>query len=263
MTNVGTIDPNARFEFGRVVSQTFALIGRNFFFFVLTALVFVGVPQFAVAYLQGQMVTNAYGDVGATLGASLGVTLLSVALASVLQGMLTRASFDDLSGKGVSPGAAIGDGLRYFFPLILLGILLGLGVMLGFILLIVPGIILAVRWAVAAPAVVIEGLGPTTAMGRSAELSKGSRWAIFGLFLLYILLSIAIQFGAMMIIGVSALEPEVVTGLEGMGLIVGIVTAVSTAIVTLISSVGAAAIYFELRRVTEGMGISDIAAVFD
>jgi uncharacterized membrane protein len=263
MTNVGTIDPNARFEFGRVVGQTFALIGRNFFFFLLTALIFVGVPQFAAAYFQGQMISNASGDVGAALGANLGVTLLGVALASVLQGMLTRASFDDLSGKGVAMGAAIGDGLRYFFPLVLLGILLGLGVMLGFILLIIPGLILAVRWAVAAPALVIEGLGPTTAMGRSAELSKGSRWPIFGLLLLYVLLSIVVQFGAMMLIGVSGFEPVMLTTLEGMGLVVGIVTAASTAIVTLISSVGTAAIYFELRRVTEGMGISDIAAVFD
>jgi hypothetical protein len=34
----------ARFDFGRVVSQTFALIGRNFFAFALLALVLVGAP---------------------------------------------------------------------------------------------------------------------------------------------------------------------------------------------------------------------------
>jgi hypothetical protein len=34
-------------------------------------------------------------------------------------------------------------------------------------------------------------------------------------------------------------------------------------VITLISTVGTAALYFELRRVKEGIGVEQIAAVFD
>jgi hypothetical protein len=44
----------------------------------------------------------------------------------------------------------------------------------------VPGIILAVRWAVVAPVVVAEGLRGPSALRRSAALVKGSGWWVLG-----------------------------------------------------------------------------------
>jgi hypothetical protein len=60
-----------------------------------------------------------------------------------------------------------------------LGILTGLGMIAGLLLLIVPGIILAVRWSVAVPALLSEGIGITAALGRSWEETKGRFWTIF------------------------------------------------------------------------------------
>lgn len=42
----------ARFDFGRVVGQTFGLIGRNFVLYAFLALILVGIPRFAVLYAQ-------------------------------------------------------------------------------------------------------------------------------------------------------------------------------------------------------------------
>jgi hypothetical protein len=38
-------------------------------------------------------------------------------------------------------------------------------------------------WMVALPACVVEGLGPIKSLGRSANLTKGHRWKILGIFL--------------------------------------------------------------------------------
>src|SRR5690349_6424635 len=94
----------ARFDFGRVVGQTFGLIGRNFLLFFLLALVFVGGPQFAIQYAQSMAYSS--GDPLMVSYIGFGSLLASLVFTYILQGALTRASVDDLSGKGVQFGAA-------------------------------------------------------------------------------------------------------------------------------------------------------------
>src|SRR6185295_8154790 len=163
----------ARFDFGHVVGQTFGLIGRNFFPFAILAIIFVGAPRFAIMYAQGVVLTDR-PDLAAW--APLIGALVSLVTTYILQGALTRASVDDLSKKGVSIGAALGDGLRYFFPLFIVALLTGLGVIIGLVFFIIPGVFLIVRWVVSAPAAVIEREGPTHSIGRSADLTRGHRW---------------------------------------------------------------------------------------
>lgn len=52
-------------------------------------------------------------------------------------------------------------------------IMYGLGVLIGFLLLIVPGLIAIARWSLVVPLVMIERLGWRDAFRRSAELVKG------------------------------------------------------------------------------------------
>jgi hypothetical protein len=69
----------------------------------------------------------------------------------------------------------------------------GILTVVGFILLIVPGVLLALRWSVAAPALVLEGRSLTEAMGRSADLTKDRRGSIFLLFLIYLGIEFVLQ----------------------------------------------------------------------
>ena len=62
-----------------------------------------------------------------------------------------------------------------------LSLLTGIAILFAMILLIIPGIMLAVWWAVALPALLRENLGVTEAMERSKEMTAGNRWRIFGL----------------------------------------------------------------------------------
>ena len=70
-----------------------------------------------------------------------------------------------------------------------MGILMGL----GFLALIVPGILLMIRWSLAVPAKVLENKSSGEAMSRSSELSRGNRGRIFVIWFLFTVLSIGVS----------------------------------------------------------------------
>lgn len=72
----------------------------------------------------------------------------------------------------------------------------GLGIFVGFIALIVPGIVLTLRWFVVAQAAAIEREGWTAALGRSHELVRGNyRHVIAYGFLVFLVVLIPIAVG--------------------------------------------------------------------
>jgi uncharacterized membrane protein len=79
---------------------------------------------------------------------------------------------------------------RILIASLLMAVVIGLGLLL----IVFPGVILAVGLAVAIPAVVIEsGQSASGALSRSWELTRGSRWRIFGLGItLFVLLYIPV-----------------------------------------------------------------------
>jgi hypothetical protein len=86
-------------------------------------------------------------------------------------------------------------------PLAIGGILASIGVTIGFILLIVPGLVLLTWWLFIVPVIMLEGRSATDAFGRSRELVRGNGWNVFGL----IVLTIVILVVAGIIIGIILL----------------------------------------------------------
>jgi hypothetical protein len=253
---------SGQFDVARVIARTFGLIGRNFIAFTLLSLLLVGAPQFGLMLFQSYFAQGLLLGVN-PIGLTLGAALVTMILFYVLMAMLTRAAIDDLSRGRMSFGAAIGDGVRYFFPLFIVALLTGIGVFLGVLLLVIPGIYQAVRWVVATPALIAEDLGPTTAMGRSSDLTEGRRWAIFGLMLLYVVLAWVVEMGFAAAAASFGASTQYLVSLNTMTLAVSAVGAMVTALTSMISSVAAAALYFELRQSKEGVSVADLAAVFE
>jgi hypothetical protein len=111
--------------------------------------------------------------------------------------------------------------------------------------------VLFVRWSIALPACVIEGLGPVDSLGRSARLTKGHRWKIFGIVILvwFPLPATTAMLGAAM----SFLGPT----LQHFGQFV-----LGVAWITGFNSV-LTVIFHDLRVAKEGVDIGQIASVFD
>jgi hypothetical protein len=253
------------FDFGRVVQRTFRVIGQNLPLFALCALVLVVAPAF-VGTLIGLKTQEAgqYFSLATLLGGlAAGVGGL------ILQGMVVHTVVARLNGRSVAFGDSFSVGARFMLPLLGLGIVQTLGVMLGLMLLIVPGLILAMMWAVSAPSLVVERRGVFESLQRSRDLTRGHRWAIFGLFVVYMILS--------MIVGTVVSGVGIAAGITGLrGATAGALTAVtpmvviSTFLSALISGVqgvlaaaGVASIYYELRTTKEGVAPEQMASVFD
>jgi uncharacterized membrane protein len=245
-----TTAPTGReFRIGPIFTRSRTIYAANFLIFTLVAIVTVLPHQLG-------------GDPQTTGGAAQ--TFVAVIVGWILQfigqAVILYGAFQAMRGRPVVIGDALRRGFSRFLSLLAISILVGLGVGIGFVLLIVPGIILALRWAVAVPACVVENLGPIDSMRRSAQLTKGHRWKIFGMGVLILVLFIIaiVIIGALVGMGVFVVPQGV-----GRGLLAAIVGVIVTGIVTAYFNVVAAMIYHDLRTVKEGVNTEEIAAVFD
>ena len=114
------------------------------------------------------------------IGAQIAMAILNLMATSILiETMTTKAA-----GKRVDGGKIFGHAIGNILPLIGVSILVGLTVLGGFILLIVPGIIWALATSVATPLFVSQpGVGVSGAVSKSFELTRGHRWELLAVFL--------------------------------------------------------------------------------
>jgi hypothetical protein len=244
--------------FGTITSNPVATLGIAFAFgAVPSVLLSWGIQNFRAESL------DLFGGLAALVIALISV-VVAVLLSMITQGALVRATVAHSEGRKASFGESAMAGLSVALPLFLLGILSSLGIALGFILLVVPGVMLYVMWSVAAPALVEERLGPVEALGRSRDLSRGARWKIFGLTLVvlvvYWLFSALIGvLGVMFYGGVQNFAEMATQGLP-LGYLV-----VSTLIQTITSAVWGViqtSLYVELRNWKDGPPTEKLADIF-
>ena len=124
--------------------------------------------------------TVATRSAGVIILAALIGLLIVVVTTSALQAAITRAAAQTTVGEPVDVAASYSFGLKRFGAVLGTSLLVGLVVVLGLILLIVPGVIFYTMLAVAIPVVVIEGKGATAAMSRSWALAKNNFWHVLG-----------------------------------------------------------------------------------
>jgi hypothetical protein len=275
----------ADFNIGRVVQRTVDLIGRNFASFSILSLLFAGAPYLAMLLLLPRIATAALGpDSAATGWALFGVGAVYFLGSMLLLASLTRASVDDLSGKPVGIGSALTSGLRVLLPMLGL-LLLFLGIffvsvmcfavftamfafsgsvipmVLATVAFVVVLVIMMLRWLVATPVLVIERPGVIASLRRSSALTETHRWAILGLLVLYAilvmivqgLLSLAVPGVADMLVGAQFGAPP---------LIAVVVLVLLQAFSMIVVTVMIASVYFELRQIKEGVGVTELAQVF-
>ncbi len=115
-------------------------------------------------------------------GAAFIVVLLSLVASVWYAGMVARTVQDVQDGR---VDATLNELFASVMPvlgqLIVLGILASLGIGVGFVLFIVPGLFLLTIWSVAAPVAVIESADALQALRRSRALVRGNGWTVFGL----------------------------------------------------------------------------------
>jgi hypothetical protein len=168
---------------GNVISETFSIYGQNLVPLLGTAVVFFVILGLISGFLEKE------GEILLSLIASI-IRLAGFAL---FTGFVVKLVQDVRDGRrDETVGDLLSSAAPAILPLIGFGILFGLGVAIGLVLLIVPGLILLTIWAVGAPAIVAEGAGVFEAFGRSRELVRGEGWSVFGTLVLLLLIVIAV-----------------------------------------------------------------------
>jgi len=171
---------------------------------------------------QGEETRN--GVVVETATWSVGVAGLLAALAGILMylvltGAITRAVAAEVAGQDPSLEQSYRFGFHRLGSVLLVSVLVGLAIVAGLIVFIIPGIYIGVRLCVSIEALVVEGRRGTEAMGRSWGLVGGHWWHAFGTLLVAALLTgvvnavITAPFGATnwFVQGVAAAVATVVT----------------------------------------------------
>jgi uncharacterized membrane protein len=103
---------------------------------------------------------------------------------------ITRIGFNILSGKEFNVGMVFSQG-RILLRAVGASILFTLMVALGMLLLIVPGIYLAVRYGQFLQAIVDRDLSISDAFAYSSAITTNNRWQLLGLYAMFFLISLA------------------------------------------------------------------------
>ena len=154
-------------------AEAFRLLGRHFGLFSAIIL---------TVWLPGSLLINyvAYSLEGVNEIGFMKMTMwIEGIFGPICIGALVYALFQIKSGRPVTYREAIAVGLRKWRSLFVARFVAGFLMGLGFIALVIPGIVLAVRYSLLEAAVVIEGQGTSESRARSTVLTKGRRWQIF------------------------------------------------------------------------------------
>lgn len=264
------------FSIGRTLSRTFSLIGSGFSsagLFMLIAYFVYSAVSFAIQPLLLAEVTQATDPADPLAGLSLFTSVwywlsigLSMAISAFVYAGGIYAYLEAARGNVVSLGTCFAVGLAKLVPMVVLTVLWILAISLGFMLLIVPGVILITLWVASMPALVGENRGVIASFGRSRELTRGSRWPVFAVLLIFLVAIYLVMFvvlgglvGGAMLSG--GLDPEAITQMANPAVLIG--SGVMSWAMAMLMSAMITAIYLELVLVKEGGRTGELSGVFE
>ena len=123
--------------------------------------------------------------------------IIALAAAFLLQAALVKAIQDVRDGRvDLNLGQTYQAAVPFILPVAAASILAAIGIFIGFVLIIVPGLILLTFWCLIVPCIVIGGAGIFPSFGQSYRTVRGYAWNVFGtlviVFLLYLAFAIVV-----------------------------------------------------------------------
>jgi len=193
--------PTAPLSIGGVLDDGFRLTKASFTSFIglsVVAAILGNLPYFFFGEIDPENPGPLMGPLGL-------IALVTVPIAIIFFGAIIARIAAVADGETVSIGDSLGIGLRRLVPVVLWAILYAIAIILGSLLLLVPGIILGLSLSFGAYIVIIDRAGPFEALKHSHRLVWGNWWrtavlltvVIFVFAAAYILLGIVSGFGVL------------------------------------------------------------------
>ena len=179
---------------GELLDRTFSLYRSHFALFLgIFALPHLCVLAFQCLALAFQSPGNQVRNVLTAAIFSVLAGLLSIVVIAASQAATVVAVSNVYLDRPASVMDSFSKVKHQIGGVIWLSAKVGFLVGLACIALIVPGILLAVRWSLAVPAKVLEDKNSGEAMSRSSELTLGNRGRVFVIWFLFVILSIGVS----------------------------------------------------------------------
>jgi hypothetical protein len=242
------------FSIGAVMRRSLAVLRDNLLPFIVLFLVLNAPSSLYEIRIAGRY--GADSDIGLQL-----LRLMETFLSYLATAAVTYAAIQELRGRRVGFREFCARGLALGGVAIRVALLSSICFVLGLIALVVPAFVLLVIWWVAIPVAVAERLGAVASLRRSTELTKGYRWRIFALMLAFFAAAVAVGvvFAVLVVIPSELLGSSTVAADRLLTIAVCLWTSFFMAAQSVLAAVG----YYYLRVAKEGVGIEEIAAVFD
>lgn len=196
--------PTSPQSIGKVLDTGFRLFARSFtrvFPLVLVAALAVSIPNF----LFQNMAATSPAALAQNFGAKMIVTFVIVYLVFIA---FYNAMFYRMNAfahnRDDSTGDAVKVGFRKALPVLFAGILFVLVVIVGSILLIIPGLILMVSLFLYMPLMVCDDEGPISGLSASHNLVWGNWWRTLAVFMVPFFIAMIAYMGIGMVAGVVA-----------------------------------------------------------
>lgn len=262
MATIAAEDRNGKISVGRVFSRAFETIQHNAILVIGIALLVGAVPHALVTYVFSVFVPNAT-DAAFVLtqrgaAATACIFFVELLIGAIVQASIIHATIAHLYGRRAPFGECLGAAADVLVPLVALSVLYTLGLVIGFVFLIVPGLMAWCMWFVAKPVLVAERTGITRAFKRSKELTAFEGWKMLGILLVLLAAGVIGSLLARLIgQSIEGTDPAATLPLSYLLLLIP----VSTLSYVLWPTLQAAA-YIELRSAKEGPVRSHLEQVF-
>lgn len=189
------------------------------------------------------------------------LTLVGMVTNTFAQIVIIRHLAARLSGQPIGLGAALKGAGSLFWPLIIANTLFWIGMVVGTVLLVAPGLIFLACYAVIGPAVVLEQAGIIGSFTRSRYLTSGNRWRILGLFLLLI----AMVSGLSIVIGlpIGLIAVYAADGGLSTGLALAVIDVLISSFVMVLATCILTVLFRDLVFFRDGETPAEVGGTFD
>jgi hypothetical protein len=195
-------------------------------------------------------------DFGVLLAGQLVSTVLTALMVLLTIAACFKAVADAYLGSQPDWRASVRFAVARLAPLLWISLLYVLGVILGFVALLIPGIFLAIAWSLAYPAALVEGVRGVGALKRSFQLVRGRWWPVFGV---QIVGAILVTIIASIVQFVVLAPVFFVDSLLAIAVLTGLASIVGYAISTPLQAAIVAIVFFDQRVRKEGLDLELLA----
>ncbi len=190
-----------------VIGPTLELYRKNFLLVIILVVV-ATLPQVVLSYGVTRLTVSTFGGphvagavppapeglFAAALPGAAMMWLIMVAGHAFLSASLIHAVLDLRQAGAAAAGDSLRRGLKSLPKVFLVSLMYSVAAIAGYMLCIVPGVILGVMFALVVPVAIAEGRGPVESFKRSADLTNGYRGLIFLTYFLWLIATAVIGF---------------------------------------------------------------------